>query len=235
MPPVTIVSCGRHCHESGIRYFLASRTLRPAFIRHGTATRSGQSSACRTSAARLDEIWIALESRWWPPTTVQAVAFISRASTEATDAATPGHRTAPPAGGARRIRASSLGSRSYRLRATFCGEEQQRAGRPMRPWRVSRLALGAGSKRSDDRRTRLERSCRMNRPQYYAHSTPQDRQQWQRLSVHLEATATRAAAFLVVCPRNGFTSPACSRRDRRTPDFRDDSRPPCWGTVTFEL
>ena len=44
-----------------------------------------------------------------------------------------------------------------------------------------------------------------------------------------------AWAPLVVCPRNGFTSPACSRRDRRTPDFRDDSRPPCWGTVTFEL
>ena len=36
----------------------------------------------------------------------------------------------------------------------------------------------------------------MNRPHYYAHSAPQDRQQWQRLSVHLEATATRAAAFL---------------------------------------
>ncbi len=36
----------------------------------------------------------------------------------------------------------------------------------------------------------------MGRPQYYAHSAPQDRQQWQRLSVHLEATATRAAAFL---------------------------------------
>ena len=34
---------------------------------------------------------------------------------------------------------------------------------------------------------------------------------------------------LVVCPRNGFTSPACSRPDRRTPDFRDDSVPPCWG------
>ena len=34
---------------------------------------------------------------------------------------------------------------------------------------------------------------------------------------------------LVVCPRNGFTSPAYSRPDRRTPDFRDDSRPPCWG------
>ena len=48
---------------------------------------------------------------------------------------------------------------------------------------------------------------------------------------HYEA----ACSTLVVCPRNGFTSPACSRRDRRTPDFRDDSRPPCWGTVTFEL
>ena len=36
----------------------------------------------------------------------------------------------------------------------------------------------------------------MGRAQYYAHSAPQDRQQWQRLSVHLEATATRAAAFL---------------------------------------
>ena len=36
----------------------------------------------------------------------------------------------------------------------------------------------------------------MNRPLYYAHSASEDRQQWQRLSVHLEATANRAAAFL---------------------------------------
>ena len=43
------------------------------------------------------------------------------------------------------------------------------------------------------------------------------------------------APTLVVCPRNGFTSPACSRPVRRTLDFRDDSTPPCWGTVTFEL
>ena len=35
----------------------------------------------------------------------------------------------------------------------------------------------------------------MGRPQYYAHSAA-DRQQWQRLSVHLDGTATRAAAFL---------------------------------------
>ena len=39
----------------------------------------------------------------------------------------------------------------------------------------------------------------MNPPPYYAHSAShasQDTDQWQRLSVHLEATATRAAAFL---------------------------------------
>ena len=28
-----------------------------------------------------------------------------------------------------------------------------------------------------------------------------------------------ADRMLVVCPRNGFTSPACSRRDTRTPRF----------------
>ena len=39
----------------------------------------------------------------------------------------------------------------------------------------------------------------------------------------------RTDELLVVCPRNGFTSPACTRRDRRTPDFRGDSRPPSWG------
>ena len=36
-------------------------------------------------------------------------------------------------------------------------------------------------------------------------------------------------SMLVVCPRNGFTSPACTRRDRRNPGFRGDSRPRCWG------
>lgn len=36
----------------------------------------------------------------------------------------------------------------------------------------------------------------MTRPTYYAHSAPGDRQRWQRLSVHLENTAKRAAGFL---------------------------------------
>ena len=36
----------------------------------------------------------------------------------------------------------------------------------------------------------------MTRPTYYAHSAPEDRQRWQRLSVHLENTAERAATFL---------------------------------------
>ena len=35
-----------------------------------------------------------------------------------------------------------------------------------------------------------------NQPLYYAHSAFKDQRQWQRLSLHLEATATRAAAFL---------------------------------------
>jgi len=35
-----------------------------------------------------------------------------------------------------------------------------------------------------------------NQPLYYAHSALKEQPQWQRLSVHLEATATRAAAFL---------------------------------------
>ena len=34
---------------------------------------------------------------------------------------------------------------------------------------------------------------------------------------------------LVVCPKNGFTSPACTRRDRQDPDSRGDSRSPCCG------
>ena len=36
----------------------------------------------------------------------------------------------------------------------------------------------------------------MTRSTYYAHSAPGDRRRWQRLSVHLENTAARAAAFL---------------------------------------
>ena len=39
---------------------------------------------------------------------------------------------------------------------------------------------------------------------------------------------------LVVCPRKGFTSPAGGRRDCRTPYFREDSRPPCWGHREIE-
>ena len=36
----------------------------------------------------------------------------------------------------------------------------------------------------------------MTRPAWYAHSASVDGQPWQRLSVHLEGTAERAAAFL---------------------------------------
>ena len=36
----------------------------------------------------------------------------------------------------------------------------------------------------------------MTRPTYYAHSAPGEEQRWQRLSVHLEKTAERAAEFL---------------------------------------
>ena len=36
----------------------------------------------------------------------------------------------------------------------------------------------------------------VDQPRYYAHSSSEERLQWQRLSVHLEATATRAVAFL---------------------------------------
>ena len=48
-------------------------------------------------------------------------------------------------------------------------------------------------------------------------------------SYTLGGVGAEAGDYTVVCPRNGFTSTACSRRHRRTPNFRGDSRPACWG------